>query len=255
MTIRNSISSALFLAAAVAIPWYAGAMAQTMVVVGDSLSAGYLNSSLHQKQQPRGFASVVADQAGIDLPLPLVNAPGLPSLLKLKRGTGEVGRAAGVSNGRVDPTVQAYNLAVPGATAYNAVIDSVETDYPGVATLVDMEDFFDDVSPFILVDGHQFLGTSYLGGIFSLDGIHPTFAAQALIADEFIARINEAYEAGGYVGEFIPPLSRRQIRAALKSDPLVFQLPGNPPPPLGPMFALGEGDTVSGLLGIAAPGS
>lgn len=458
MTIRNSISSALFLATAVAIPWYAGAMAQTMVVVGDSLSAGYLNSSLHQKQQPRGFASVVADQAGIDLPLPLVNAPGLPSLLKLKRGTGEIGRAAGVSNGRVDPTVQAYNLAVPGATAYhalslapvfspppatrvqgftdlilglpgvftgqlhsqvewaqmldpdivvlwvggqdallglingtdaaatdpgrfadhfagimnalagtgakvmvanvpvasdipfllsryeaaaflgvdeavleiylgidladsvtldalgpmaaellgedtdffnrdpttcfvieaenlpavdppsdtcgdyiltadelvaidakttayNAVIDSVETDYPGVATLVDMEDFFDDVSPFILVDGHQFLGTSYLGGIFSLDGIHPTFAAQALIADEFIARINDAYEAGGYVGEFIPPLSRQQIRAALKSDPLVFQLPGNPPPPLGPMFALGEGDTVSGLLGIAAPGS
>ncbi len=432
-------------------------MAQTMVVVGDSLSAGYLNSSLNQKQQPRGFASVVADQAGIDLPLPLLNAPGIPSVLKLRRGTGEIVRAPGVSTGRVNPTVQTYNLAVPGATAYhalalepdfgaapatrvqgftnlvlglpgvftgtldsqvswaeelepeivllwvggqdallglingtdaaatdptkfaeyfegimdalagtgakvmvanvpvvsdipyllsryeaaaflgadeailevylgigptdsvtldalgpiaavllgepsdyfsrdpatcfvieaenvvdpdpsitcddyiltadevtaieakaaayNAVIDNVEADYIGVATLVDMRGFFAAFSPFTVVDGHQFLGTGYLGGIFSLDGIHPTFAAQALIADEFIAGINDAYEADGYEGEFISPLSRQQIRAALKSDPLVFQLPRNPPPPMGPMFALGEGDTVSGLLGTVAPGS
>ena len=120
----------------------------------------------------------------------------------------------------------------------------METDYPDVATLVDMRGFFDDFMPFAVVDGHQFLGTNFLGGLFSLDGIHPTFAAQALIAEEFIAGINESY---GY--EFVPPLSRRQIRAALKSDPLVFQLPRNPPPPMGPMFALGEGDTVSGRLG------
>ncbi len=59
MSIRKSLSSALFLAVAAAIPWHAGALAETMVVVGDSLSAGYLNSSLHQKTQPRGFASLV----------------------------------------------------------------------------------------------------------------------------------------------------------------------------------------------------
>lgn len=457
MTIRNRISSALFLAAAATIPWHAvtmgGAMAQTMVVVGDSLSAGYLNSSQNQKQQPRGFASVVADQAGIDLPLPLLNAPGIPSVLKLRRGTGEILRASGVSTGRVNPTVQAHNLAVPGATAfhalalepdfgaapatrvqgltnlvlglpgvftgtlvsqvawaqelepeivllwvggqdallglingtdaaatdphrfakhfagimdalvgntnakvmvanvpvvseipflvsryeaaaflgvdegtleaylgiaqtdsvtldalgpmaaallgdpsefsnrspetcffieaenvgdpdsgvtcddyiltavevaaveakadaYNTTIDDLVASNSDVATLVDMRGFFASVTPFTVVDGHQFLGTGYLGGIFSLDGIHPTFAAQALIGDEFIMRINDAY---GY--ELIPPLSRRQIRAALKSDPLVFQLPRNPPPPLGPMFALGEGDTVSGLHGAGSPGS
>ena len=109
------------LIAAAAIPWQVGAMAQSMVIVGDSLSAGYLNGSLHQKQQPRGYASVVARQAEIDLALPLINAPGIPSVLKLRRGTGEIVRASGVSTGRVDPTVQAHNLAVPGATAYHAL--------------------------------------------------------------------------------------------------------------------------------------
>ena len=449
MTIRNRISSALFLTVAASFSWQVAAKAQTMVVVGDSLSAGYLNSSLHQEQQPRGYASVVAGQAGIDLPLPLINAPGIPSVLTLRRGTGEILRAPGVSIGRVDPTVQTYNLAVPGATAYHAfklapnfvtppatrvqgftnlvlglpgvftgelhsqvewaqeldsnlvllwvggqdallglingtdaaatdadrfeghftdimdaltgtgakifvanvpgvtdipfllsrfeaamfvgveetvlegflgiaATDSVtldalgpmaaallsgdpnlfdrndpttcfvietanvaianpnvtcgdyiltavevaaieakielyndaiasEVDFYANATLVDIRGFFNDVDPFTIVDG-QFLGTNYLGGIFSLDGIHPTFTAYALIADEFIEKINDAYEY-----EFIPPLSRQQIRAVLKSDPLVFQLPGNSPPPLGPMFALGEGDTVSGLLGSGPP--
>jgi lysophospholipase L1-like esterase len=446
MTIRNRISSALLLAAAT-FSWQAGAQAQTVVVVGDSLSAGYLNSSLHQKQQPRGYASVVAAQAGIDLPLPLIAAPGIPSVMMLRRGTGEILRAAGVSTGRVDPRVQAYNLAVPGATAYhalalepdfavspatrvqgltnlvlglpgvftgalhsqvawaekldpdivllwvggqdallglingtdaaatdpdsfeehfedimdalqgtgakifvanvpnvstipyllsrrdaaaflgvpeaflealvaddefvtldalgpigaallgdpsevfdrspetcfviesenlptpppsetcddyiltaaevaaivakaaayNAVIDNVETDYPGVATLVDIRGFFTDVFPFTIVD-NQFLGTNYLGGIFSLDGIHPTFTAQALIAGEFIAKINATHGE-----EVVSPLSRQRIRAVLRSDPLVFQLPGNRPPPFGPMLALGRGDTVSGLRGSGPP--
>jgi len=450
MNIRNRISSALFLAAAASFSWQVGAKAQAMVVIGDSLSAGYLNSSLHQEQQPRGYASVVAGQAGIDLPLPLINAPGTPSVLKLKRGTGEISRSPGFSTSRIDPTVQAYNLAVPGATAYHALnlapnfeappatrvqgftnlalglpgvfdgtlksqvewvvgggldpdivllwvggqdallglingtdaaatdadrfedhftdimdaltgtsakifvanvpsvtdipfllsrfeaamflgvaqddledlgiaatdsvtldalgpmaaalrggesdffdrdpttcfvveaenvvdltetcddyildedeitaietkvaiyntaIDHVEVDYPGVATLVDIRGFFTDVSPFTIVDG-QFLGTNYLGGIFSLDGIHPTFAAQALIADEFIVKINAAYGE-----EVVAPLSRQQIRAILKSDPLVFQLPGNPPPPLGPMFAFSEGGTDSVLLGSGPPES
>ena len=430
-------------------------MAQSMVVVGDSLSAGYLNSSLHQQQQPRGFASLVADQAGIDLPLPLMNAPGIPSVLKLRRGTGEISRSPGVSIGRVKPMVQAYNLAVPGATAYHAltlapnfaappatrvqgftnlvlglpgvftdelysqvewayglspdivllwvggqdallglingtdaaatdaikfathfggimnalenqtdakifvanvprvtdtpfllsrfeaamflgvgqddletVLGIIETDsvtldalgpmaaalqgYPAAfdsrsletcfvveeanvevadpnvtcgdyiltagevtaieekielynqtialevgsnanATLVDMNEFFIDTAFGIPIDGHQWMTVDYLGGIFSLDGIHPTYTAQALIAGEFIAAINAAYEAEGYLGAFIPPLSRQQIRAILKSDPLVFQQPGNQPPPLGPLVTLGEGDTVSGRLGSGPP--
>ncbi|MHA1153512.1 MAG: SGNH/GDSL hydrolase family protein [Alphaproteobacteria bacterium] len=450
MNIRNRISSALFLAAAAAIPWHAGAMARTMVVVGDSLSAGYLNGSLYEKQQAHGYASVVAKQAHINLPLPLLAEPGIPSVLKLKGGTGEISRDPGASTGRIDPTELVYNLAVPGATAYHALalepdftaapmtrvqgmtnlilglpgvfieevhsqvawaygldpdivlvwvggqdallgvingtdaaatdadrfalhfatimdtlavtgakiivanvpsvadipfvlsraeaaaflgldevtlgflgitptdsvtfdslspiasalqgdptefalrsletcfvaeganvadanpdttcddyvltavemtaieakvvayntaIDDFLVDFSGNATLVDMHGFFADATTYgILVDGHQWLSTDFLGGVFSLDGIHPAYMAQALIADEFIAAINVAFE-----GEVVPPLSRQQIRGILKSDPLVVKLPGNSPPPMGPVFALGEGDTVFGLIGPGAP--
>ena len=76
----------------------------------------------------------------------------------------------------------------------------------------------------------------------SLDGIHATFTAQALIADEFIKAINA--EAGA---ELVAPLSAQRIRAVLRSDRLVFHDPASPPPPLGPMFSLEAGDSVSGL--------
>ncbi len=112
------------------------AAADTLVVVGDSFSAGYLNGSLNQTQQPRGFASVVARQAGIELPLALIGAPGIPAVLKLKRGTGAISRSPGVSTGRVDPRVQTFNLAVPGATAYHALMLRPDLPIDSLADLV-----------------------------------------------------------------------------------------------------------------------
>src|SRR5712691_7987587 len=50
-----------------------------LVVVGDSLSAGFQNGSLLDSQQPHGYASLVAKQARVDLPLPLIAAPGIPN--------------------------------------------------------------------------------------------------------------------------------------------------------------------------------
>jgi lysophospholipase L1-like esterase len=68
-------------------------------------------------------------------------------------------------------------------------------------------------------DGTPDLTTRYLGGIFSLDGIHPSKTGNALIANEFIAAINARY------GESIPlvdvakvarrdPLARSRFRPA-----------------------------------------
>ena len=54
-----------------------------LVVVGDSLSAGFQNGSLLDSQQPHGYASLVAKQARVDLPLPLIAAPGIPNVLTL----------------------------------------------------------------------------------------------------------------------------------------------------------------------------
>src|SRR5437879_4411820 len=54
-----------------------------LVVVGDSLSAGFQNGSLLDVQQPHGYSSLVANQAGTTLTLSLIAAPGLPNVLTL----------------------------------------------------------------------------------------------------------------------------------------------------------------------------
>src|SRR5438034_2014866 len=86
-----------------------------LVVLGDSLSAGFQNSSLLAAQQTHGYASLVAAQAGVDLPLPLIADPGIPSALELiSIGPPPIiDRVAGTPTGRLNPTVQVMDLAVP----------------------------------------------------------------------------------------------------------------------------------------------
>src|SRR4029077_14095863 len=54
-----------------------------LVVVGDSLSAGYQNGSLLDTQPVPGYANVVAAQAGVPLTLPLIAFPGIPNVFQL----------------------------------------------------------------------------------------------------------------------------------------------------------------------------
>ena len=88
----------------------------TTVVIGDSLAAGFQNGSLLDSQQPNGWASLVAKQAGFSLVLPLIAPPGAPAVLQLvSLGPPPVTRQApGISPGRDNPTAQPYDLAVPG---------------------------------------------------------------------------------------------------------------------------------------------
>src|SRR5690242_18904599 len=94
-----------------------------LIVVGDSLSAGFQNESLLDSQQPNGYASLVAAQAGVPLPLPLIAPPGIPNVLTLvSPGPPPViVPAPGVSTGRDNPTIQAMDLAVPGANVQDAL--------------------------------------------------------------------------------------------------------------------------------------
>lgn len=94
-----------------------------LVVVGDSLSAGFQNGSLLDSQQPHGYASLVVEQAGVGLPLPLIAAPGIPNVLVLLNAGPPpvIVRAPGTSTGRDNPFVQAMNLAVPGQTVQDAI--------------------------------------------------------------------------------------------------------------------------------------
>jgi lysophospholipase L1-like esterase len=94
-----------------------------LVVVGDSLSAGFQNGSLLDSQQVHGYASVVAAQAGTPLVFPLIAPPGIPNVLELVSPGPPpiIIPAPGTSTGRDDPAVQVTDLAVPGANLHDVL--------------------------------------------------------------------------------------------------------------------------------------
>jgi len=94
-----------------------------LVIIGDSLLAGYQNGSLMASQQTNGIAALIARQARTDLPLPLIAEPGFPNVLTLVTAGPPpvVVEAYGTSTGRIDMLTQAMNLAVPGQTVMDAL--------------------------------------------------------------------------------------------------------------------------------------
>lgn len=107
-----------------------GADLSRLVVVGDSLSAGVENFSLLDRQQPHGYAAVIAAQAGVRLVLPLVPYPGAPNVLTLV-SPGPPPVIAPVPGTlpfppRDNPQIQATNLSVPGVTVADALLAPAE---------------------------------------------------------------------------------------------------------------------------------
>ena len=93
-----------------------------LVVLGDSLSAGFQNFSLFTNDmggQTFGFASLVARQADAILTVPTISYPGIPPALVLNGG--QIVREAGIGT-RTNPNQQTNNLSVPGFTVANALI-------------------------------------------------------------------------------------------------------------------------------------
>lgn len=89
-----------------------------LVVVGDSLSAGFQSYSLLDSQQIHSYAAVLARQAGVNLVLPLVPPPGVPNVLQLI-SPGPPPVVAPIPGTlppipRDNPMDQATNLSVPG---------------------------------------------------------------------------------------------------------------------------------------------
>ena len=89
---------------------------------------------------------------------------------------------------------------------------------------MDIHSLADELHEKGLVDGGQRLTLDFLGGLYSLDGIHPTNTGYALFANKFIHALNTQFAAG------IPPVSLEQIK---KSDPLVLAGVGHPASALG----------------------
>jgi phospholipase/lecithinase/hemolysin len=133
--------SVLFLSLLLSLPAWAEkprADLSRLVVVGDSLSAGFQNGSLLETQQPHGYASLVAQQAGVPLALPLIAAPGIPNVLQLVSAGPPpvIVRAPGISPGRTNPTVQAFNLAVPGHNVQDALATRPDLPIDSLTDLV-----------------------------------------------------------------------------------------------------------------------
>jgi phospholipase/lecithinase/hemolysin len=149
-----------------------------LVVVGDSLSAGFQSDSLLDTAQPHGWAAVVAAQAHTPLVLPLIAPPGVPNVLELL----SIGPPpliepdpAPASMGRDDPFVQATDLAVPGAelqdvltTAPSFPIDSL-TDlvlgFPGLfdgisKTQVEWAQTLQPTTIFLWIGSNDILGAT-----------------------------------------------------------------------------------------------
>jgi len=107
------------------------------VFVGDSLLAGYQNGSLRGSQQVHGMAALIARQAGVTLPLPLIAEPGIPNALTLVDPGPPpiIARLPGTSTGRIDPLVQPFNLAVPGQRVQDAL--ALRPDFP-IDSLTDL---------------------------------------------------------------------------------------------------------------------
>lgn len=102
---------------------------------------------------------------------------------------------------RLRGVIAAYNHHI----AYDAAMHH--------AVLFNAHAWFDRMGTQGYQAGQKHLTTAFLGGIISLDGIHPTRTGYAIIANEFIKRMNEE------MGTHIPPANVAEIAA---SDPLVF---------------------------------
>ena len=102
---------------------------------------------------------------------------------------------------------------IPGLTstidAYNAVIAAKAAEYD--IALVDINSYLATVDDVIFEDGVEVSSGFASGGMFSLDGLHPTPKGSALLANEFIEAINAHYgstipaaQMSDYNGVFFP---------------------------------------------------
>ena len=100
-----------------------------LVILGDSLTAGFQNFSLFTSStvpgtpaggQEYGYAQVIAQQAGLDLQLPTIKYPGIPPALAV-----DGSRAPDIGY-RLNEDVQTLNLSVPAYTLTDALSRTVD---------------------------------------------------------------------------------------------------------------------------------
>lgn len=135
----------------------------------------------------------------------LVTAPGLALAVSILAGKAKGPLPAGVV--LTAEEVAAVRAAAAGANAFIAALGA-KLNFP----VVDIHALQNQLHKNGLEVGKIKLTTSFLGGIFSLDGIHLTNTGDAIVANAFIDKMNEFY------GLKIPKVDLAKIIA---TDPLV----------------------------------
>ena len=224
-----------------------------LVVVGDSLSAGFQNGGLLDIQQVNGYASLVANQAHTTLPLPLILTPGIPNVLTLvSPGPPPViAPLPGTSLGRRNPLEQAMDLAVPGANVQDALTTRPAftfnniTDFvlgqPGVYTGTSRSqvEWAENLAPttlFIWLGNNDALGVIFTGDVSALTPL-PAFEAAYTTVTSRLAATGAAMVLAN-----IPDVT---VIPYLTSAEKVALLAGQPLDVLGPVLGLSRGDFVT----------
>lgn len=137
----------------------------------------------------------------------LVNSQGLTDAENEEKTVAGGGSLTALPDGDV-LTVSEIATVQGMVNSYNQVIQQQVTAAGG--TLVDMHAYFATLQGGIAVNGTT-ATPAFLGGLFSLDGIHPTNTGYALLANQFIAALNTKFSMS------IPSVDVNTVAA---SDPL-----------------------------------
>jgi hypothetical protein len=116
--------------------------------------------------------------------------------------------------------VNAFNVEISGAIADVSQNRGVPIAFVDAFALFDQ---FRQSGVDVRGDGSLVLSTRYLGGLFTLDGVHPTRTAHALIANAFIDAMNTQLGSA---------IARVDVAAVARRDPFVgsrFAPAGEPP--------------------------
>ena len=125
-------------------------------------------------------------------------------------------------------------------TAFNNIIRSVAAAH-GMA-VAETAAMFDAIAANSLNIAGVPITTSYLGGLFSLDGVHPSNFGQGLAAMVFIDALNQHY------GLNIPPIDWPVLGALFVSDPFIDK---DGDGRVSGRFGFGLLETISSFLGIS----
>ncbi|MCC6394570.1 MAG: hypothetical protein IT167_28500 [Bryobacterales bacterium] len=224
-----------------------------LVVIGDSLAAGYLNSSLHEAQQPHGFASLVAAQRNLDLPLPLIAAPGVPNVLTLLSPGPPpiIVPAPGFSTGRVNLFLQPMNLSVPLHNVQDAL--TTRPDFP-VDSLTDLVLGFPGLLGGVsrsqvewaegLAPSTVFVWIGNNDALFPMIAGDPAFLTPAPVFEAAFSELMSRLQATGatLVAANIPDVGSIPYLVAAQE---VAELTGVPLAVIGPLLGIGAEDFVT----------